>query len=371
MGYEGQGGKVVGTVPAGVTMPGVPTGLSWDVLVQLITTAVIISIIGFMEAISIAKAMAARTRQRLDPNQELIGQGLGNLVSGIFQGYAVSGSFSRSAVNINAGAVTGFSAVVTGLAVGATLLFLTPLLYHLPQATLAAVIMMAVINLVKIEPIIYAWRVQPHDGIVAIVTFGLTLIVAPHLETGIVTGVLLSLGLFLFRTMRPRISLLSRDPDGTLRDAEVRQLATCDNISLIRFDGPLFFANTGYFNDTILDRVAAKPDLKFVIIDAEGINEIDATGEEMLHELDKRLQSVGIELLIARAKKQIMDILKRTGFVDAMGTERFFRLRTHAFEYAWAQLGENHAETCPLKVAQPLSDEEVVELKEAEAEAAK
>ena len=371
MGYEGQGGKVVGTVPAGVTMPGVPTGLSWDILVQLITTAVIISIIGFMEAISIAKAMAARTRQRLDPNQELIGQGLGNMVSGIFQGYAVSGSFSRSAVNINAGAITGFSAVVTGLAVGATLLFLTPLLYHLPQATLAAVIMMAVINLVKIEPIIYAWRVQPHDGIVAIVTFGLTLIVAPHLETGIVTGVLLSLGLFLFRTMRPRISVLSRDPDGTLRDAEVRQLATCDNISVIRFDGPLFFANTGYFNDTVLDRVAAKPDLKYVIIDAEGINEIDATGEEMLHELDKRLQSVGIELLIARAKKQIMDILRRTGFVEAMGTERFFRLRTHAFEYAWKQLGEGHAETCPLKVAQPLSDEEVVELKEAEAEAAK
>jgi SulP family sulfate permease len=260
--------------------------------------------------------------------------------------------------------------VVTGLAVGATLLFLTPLLYHLPQATLAAVIMMAVINLVKIEPIIYAWRVQPHDGVVAIVTFVLTLIVAPHLETGIVTGVLLSLGLFLFRTMRPRISLLSRDPDGTLRDAEVRQLATCDNISVIRFDGPLFFANTGYFSDTILDRVAHKPDLKFVIIDAEGINEIDATGEEMLHELEKRLQSLGIELLIARAKKQIMDILNRTGFVEAMGRERFFRLRTHAFEYAWAKLGDNHAETCPLKVPQPLSDEEALELKEAEAKAA-
>jgi SulP family sulfate permease len=182
---------------------------------------------------------------------------------------------------------------------------------------------------------------------------------------------LLSLGLFLFRTMRPRISLLSRDPDGTLRDAQVRQLATCPNISLIRFDGPLFFANTGYFNDTILDRVASKPDLKFVIIDAEGINEIDATGEEMLHELDKRLQAAGIELLIARAKKQIMDILKRTGFVDTMGKERFFRLRTHAFEYAWEKLGDNHAETCPLKVAQPLSDEEAIELQEAEAEAAK
>jgi SulP family sulfate permease len=370
IGYESQGGSVVGVVPAGITMLDVPTNLSWDLLVQLMTTAVVISIIGFMEAISIAKAMAARTRQRLDPNQELIGQGLGNIVSGLFQGYAVSGSFSRSAVNINAGAITGFSAVVTGLAVGATLLFLTPLLYHLPQATLAAVIVMAVINLVKIEPIIYAWRVQPHDGIVAIVTFGLTLIVAPHLETGIVTGVLLSLGLFLFRTMRPRISLLSRDPDGTLRDADVRQLATCENISVIRFDGPLFFANTGYFSDTVLDRVAHKPDLKFVIIDAEGINEIDATGEEMLHELDKHMQSLGIELLIARAKKQIMDILNRTGFVESMGRERFFRLRTHAFEYAWEKLGDNHADTCPLKVPQPLSDEEALELKEAEARAA-
>jgi SulP family sulfate permease len=370
IGYESRGGSVVGVVPAGITMLDVPTNLSWDLLVQLMTTAVVISIIGFMEAISIAKAMAARTRQRLDPNQELIGQGLGNIVSGLFQGYAVSGSFSRSAVNINAGAITGFSAVVTGLAVGATLLFLTPLLYHLPQATLAAVIVMAVINLVKIEPIIYAWRVQPHDGIVAIVTFGLTLIVAPHLETGIVTGVLLSLGLFLFRTMRPRISLLSRDPDGTLRDADVRQLATCENISVIRFDGPLFFANTGYFSDTVLDRVAHKPDLKFVIIDAEGINEIDATGEEMLHELDKHMQSLGIELLIARAKKQIMDILNRTGFVESMGRERFFRLRTHAFEYAWEKLGDNHADTCPLKVPQPLSDEEALELKEAEARAA-
>ena len=107
-----------------------------------------------------------------------------------------------------------------------------------------------------------------------------------------------------------------------------------------------------------------------MIIDAEGINEIDATGEEMLHELDKHMQSLGIELLIARAKKQIMDILNRTGFVESMGRERFFRLRTHAFEYAWEKLGDNHADTCPLKVPQPLSDEEALELKEAEARAA-
>lgn len=353
-GFEAKGGKVVGQVPEGLPMPSMPE-IDVSVALQLFSTAVIISVIGFMEAISIAKAMAARTRQKLDANQELLGQGLGNITSGLFQGYAVSGSFSRSAVNINAGAVTGFSSVVTGIVVGLTLVFLTPLLYHLPQATLAAVIMMAVINLVKIEPIRYAWRVQPHDGIVAVVTFILTLLVAPHLETGIITGVVLSLGLFLFRTMRPRISVLSRDPDGTLRDAEVRGLQTCPNISVIRYDGPLYFANTGYFSDKMLERVSLKPDLKFVIVDAEGINEIDATGEEMLHDLAKRLDDLGIELLFARTKKQVMDILDRSGFVESHGRDKFFRLRTRAFEYVWDKLGDNHAETCPLVVPTPLN----------------
>lgn len=370
LGFVEAGGKVVGIVPAGVTMPGIPAGIDADMVLQMITTAMVISIIGFMEAISIAKAMAARTRQKLDANQELIGQGLGNIVSGLFQGYAVSGSFSRSAVNINAGAITGFSAVVTGVAVGATLMWLTPLLYHLPQATLAAVIIMAVINLIKIEPIKHAFLVQPHDGIVAVVTFALTLIAAPHLESGIVTGVVLSLGLFLYRTMRPRISLLSRDPDGTLRDAEANKLATCENISVIRFDMSLYFANTGYFSDTILDRVASKPELKFVVIDAEGINGIDATGEEMLHDLARRLDTLGIEFLFARVKKQVMDILKRTGFVESHGKEKFFRIRSHAINYAWDRLEENHKENCPLRIAKPLSDIEAEEVAAAEEEEA-
>ena len=334
----------------------------------------VISVIGFMEAISIAKAMAARTRQKLDANQELIGQGLGNIISGVFQGYAVSGSFSRSAVNINAGAITGFSAVVTGLAVGATLMWLTPLLYHLPQATLAAVIIVAVVNLVKIDPIKYAWRVQPHDGVVAVVTFVLTLIVAPHLETGIIAGIVLSLVLYLYRTMHPRVSVLSRDPDGTLRDAREQKLATCDNISIIRFDGSLYFGNTSYFEDTILDRVASKPELNFVVIDAEGINGLDATGEEMLHNLARQLKILGIELLFARAKKQIMDILIRTGFVESHGKEKFFRICAHALNYAWERLGEDHKETCPLHVARPLSDiehEEIVAVEKEHAVAVK
>ena len=355
-GFEQMGGKVVGSIPVGLPPMSLPI-LDFQTMGQLLSVTVAIAIIGFMEAISIAKAMATRTRQRLDANQELVGQGLGNIVSSLSQGYAVSGSFSRSAVNIGAGARTGFAAVVTGLVVGATLLWLTPLLYHLPQATLAAVIIMAVVNLVKVAPIKHAWKVQRHDAVVSVVTFVLTIIWAPHLDKGIMVGVMLSLMLFLYRTMSPRVAVLSRDPDGTLRDAEVRKLETCRNISLIRFDGPLYFANTGYFEDKILERVALKPDLKFVIVDAEGINELDATGEEMLHNLVERLKEAGVTLLIARAKKQLWDIFERTGLMDRLGREHVFALRTQAFNYAWDQLGDNHAETCPLRVPRPLGSE--------------
>jgi len=353
VGFAETGGTVVGSIPDGLPALALPT-IDFQVMGQLLSVTVTIAIIGFMEAISIAKAMATRTRQRLDANQELVGQGLGNIVSSFSQGYTVSGSFSRSAVNIGAGARTGFSAVVTGVVVGITLLALTPLLYHLPQATLAAVIIMAVINLVKVDPIKHAWDVQRHDAAVAVITFVLTIIWAPHLDKGIMVGVMLSLMLFLYRSMAPRVAVLSRDPDGTLRDAEVRKLETCRNISLIRFDGPLYFANTGYFEDKVLERVALKPDLKFVIIDAEGINEIDATGEEMLHHLVGRLKEVGVELLIARAKKQLWDTFERTSLMDKLGRDHVFALRTQAFNYAWDKLGDNHAETCPLRVPRPL-----------------
>ncbi|MEN8206340.1 MAG: sulfate permease [Pseudomonadota bacterium] len=356
VGFEQIGGAVVGKIPEGLPPLAMPS-LDFQTMGQLLSVTVAIALIGFMEAISIAKAMAASTRQRLDANQELVGQGLGNIFSSLSQGYAVSGSFSRSAVNFGVGARTGFSAVVTGVVVGITLLWLTPLLYHLPQATLAAVIIMAVINLVKIEPIKHAWKVQRHDAAVAIITFVLTIIWAPHLDKGIMVGVLLSLALFLYRSMAPRIAVLSRDPDGSLRDAEVRKLETCRNISLIRFDGSLYFANTGYFEDKILERVALKPDLKYVIIDAEGINSIDSTGEEMLGMLTERLREAGVELIFARAKKQLWDTFERTGLIDKLGRDHMYALRTQAFNYAWDQLGDNHAETCPLRVPRPMEAE--------------
>ena len=340
MGFAEMGGKVVGDVPKGLPSVKVPT-FSLDMILQLSSAAVTIALIAFMEAVAIAKAMAASTRQRLDTNQELVGQGLGNIAAGFFQSYPVSGSFSRSAVNFSSGALTGFSSVVTGIVVAITLLFLTPLLYHLPQATLAAIIVMAVINLVKIEPIKHAMKVQKHDGIVAIVTFALTLIVAPHLEKSIIVGVMLPLGLFLYRSMRPRFSELSVHSDGTLRDADVHDLERCETMSVLRFDGSLYFANAGYFENKVLANIADKPKLKYVIIDAEGINQIDATGEEMLHVLAQRMKSAGVQLVFARAKKQIIDIFRATHFVEHLGEQHFFRTRTDAILFARANVGED------------------------------
>ena len=349
-GFEQQQGKVVGMIPVG--LPGVEfPSFSWEIVAQLMSSAVTISLIGFMEAISIAKAMAARTRQRIDANQELVGQGLGNIVSGLFSGYPVSGSFSRSAVNINAGALTGFSSIITGLVVGVTLLWLTPLLYSLPQATLAAVIIMAVINLIKIEPIVHAWKVQPHDGIVAVITFVLTLLWAPHLDKGILAGVGLSLVLFLFRSMRPRFAILSRYKDGTMRDVAVHNLKTSDTISLVRFDGSLYFANAGYFESKVLEVVAANPKLKFIIIDGQGVNQIDATGEEVLRHLHQRLRATGINMVTARMKKQIIDVMRRTGLRSELSERQccFPRIQ-HALEYIWNELGDEYdRSTCPLR----------------------
>lgn len=348
-GFQEAGGRVVGEIPVGLPGFALPV-FDWDIIPQLIATAITIALIGFMEAISIAKAMAARTRQRLDANQELIGQGLSNMVAGCFSGYPGSGSFSRSAVNINAGAITGISSVVTGAVVGITLLWLTPLLYHLPQATLAAVIIMAVVNLIKVEPIIHAWKAQRHDGVVAVVTFVLTLVMAPHLDKGIIVGVALSIGLFLYRSMRPRVAVLSRYPDGTMRDISVHDLPTSPKISIMRFDGSLYFANAGYFESRVLEVVADNPELRYIIIDGQGINQLDATGEEVFRHLAERLKANGIELLVARMKKQFMDTIRKTHLIDVMGEDHFFSRIQFALTFAWDGLGDDYdRENCPLR----------------------
>ncbi|MEK7223938.1 MAG: SulP family inorganic anion transporter [Pseudomonadota bacterium] len=347
------GGNVVANVPKGLPSLALPK-FDIGVMLQLLSAGITISLIGFMEAISIAKAMATRTRQKLDANQELVGQGLGNIVGSLSLSYPTSGSFSRSAVNISAGAITGFASVVTSVIVVVTLLWLTPLLYHLPQATLAAVIMMAVVGLINVSAVKHAWQANKQDGIVAVVSFVLTLAFAPHLDKGILIGAGLALIMYLYRTMQPRIAVLARHADGTLRDAEVFGLKACENIAVIRFDGSLYFANTSYFEDRVQERIAAKPDLKHVIVIGEGINQIDATGEEMLSHLAERLDKAGIQLLFTGLKKQVLDVFMRTGLYERLGPQRFFRTEDQALDHVWKALGNNHEVDCPLNIVCPV-----------------
>ena len=345
------GGRIVGDIPKGLPSIRFPE-LDFSLISQLFFAAITIGLIGFMEAIAIAKAMATRTRQRLDTNQELVGQGISNIFCSLFQSYPTSGSFSRSAVNIGAGAKTGFASVVTGLVVLVTLLFFTELLYNLPQATLAAVIMMAVIGLVNVKNFIHTWKVYRSDGIIAMITFFLTLIFAPHLENAIIIGVILSLGMFLYRTMKPRVAALSRFKDGTLRDADLHQMDTCEYVSVIRFDGPLYFANTSYFEDMIIERSANKPSLKYIVVDGQGVNSIDATGEEMLVSLTRRLEKTGVIMIFANFKRQVMLVLHNSGFMEQFGGERFFATADQALDAIWEELGDSHdIVECPLTMA--------------------
>lgn len=317
------GGAVVGTVPQGLPRFTIPE-LDSKSFMKLLPTAIIISLLGFMEAIAIAKAMAAKTGQKLDPNQELIGQGLANIFGSIGSSYSVSGSFSRSAVNLQAGAVSGISSVVTSVVVVITLLFFTPLLYHLPQAVLAAVIMMAVIGLVNIKGFIHSWKAQWYDGAISILSFMVTLYFAPHLDKGIMVGVALSMVVFLYKSMRPVVARLSMNEENVLTSAEHYRLKGCRHISVVRFDGALFFANASYLDEQVAKFRTEQPDLRYILLDARGINDMDASGEEALEMLCKRVRSAKLGFAMCGVKGQVLKVMERTGLIEEIGKQHMY-----------------------------------------------
>ncbi len=317
------GGAVVGEIPKGlpsVTMPKLDMGA----LSHLLSAAIIISLLGFMEAISIAKAMAAKTGQRLDPNQELIGQGLANIIGSMTNAYPVSGSFSRSAVNLQSGAMTGLSSLFTSATVALVLLFFTPLLYHLPQSVLAAIIVMAVIGLINASGFIHAWKAKKYDGIISIVSFLMTLAFAPHLDKGIMIGVGLSLAVFLYKSMRPTVTSLSRYKDESLRNSVIHGLRECQYVDMIRFDGPLFFANASYLDDQISARMETKKDLKHIVIVANGMNDIDASGEEVLSLVVANVRSAGLDISFSGVNEVVMAVLERTHLIEKIGRDHIY-----------------------------------------------
>jgi sulfate permease, SulP family len=342
------GGAVVGEIPRGLPSFSIPR-IDAKIVAHLFPYAAIISLLGFMEAISIAKAMAAKTGQRLDPNQELIGQGLANICGAMGKSYPTSGSFSRSAVNLQAGAVSGLSSVFTSVAVVIVLLFFTPLLYYLPQSVLAAVIMMAVIGLINVSGFVHAWKAQWYDGAISIITFVCTLGFAPHLDKGIMIGVVLSLMVFLYKNMRPKVVSLSRHEDEALRCAATHRLKECPYISMVRFDGPLFFANASYLEDKITEFMRDKKHLKDIIIVANGINDIDASGEETLSLLVDRVRSAGVDISLSGVNESVMSVLERTHFTAKIGRDHVYSTMEKAIASVHRDAHASADETtCPL-----------------------
>ncbi len=318
------GGEVVGNIRPGLPLLAIPQ-LDWDSIRALLSAALVISLVAFMEAIAIAKAMAAKTRERIDPNQELIGQGLANITASFSQSYPVSGSFSRSAVNIGAGAVTGLSSVISGLLVLLTLLFLTPLLYHLPQAVLAAIIMLAVMGLINFKAFRHAWQTQRHDGAAASVTFVATLFFAPHLDLGILFGAGLAIALFLLRQMKPRAVILGRLADGSLGDIKTHRVAPVSrHFVALRYDGSLDFMNAAHFEDMVLQARADYPEAKVILVVGRGINSIDASGEEKIREMAHYLRDANVTLAFSSLKKPVRDTFDRAGLTPVVGEENLF-----------------------------------------------
>jgi SulP family sulfate permease len=348
------GGDVVGNIPKGLPSFTLPN-LDPSIALHLLPYAAIISLLGFMEAISIAKAMAAKTGQRLDPNQELIGQGLANLLGSFTNSYPTSGSFSRSAVNLQSGAVTGLSSVFTSLAVVVVLLFFTPLLYHLPQSVLAAIIMMAVIGLINVSGFVHAWRAKWYDGAISVITFIFTLGFAPHLDRGIMVGVVLSLLVFLYKSMHPKLASLSRHEDQAFRCAATHSLKECEYIAMIRFEGPLFFANSSYLEDKITEIMRKKQHLKHIIIVSNGINEIDASGEETLSLLVDRIRSAGVDVSLSGVNETVLEVLKRTYLREKIGEDHIFPTMEKAVSVIHPLTHQGvPEEVCPLLNACPL-----------------
>lgn len=332
IGFETLGGRIIGAIPQGLPGISVPP-LDWKASMHMLPTAFVIALISFMEAMSSSKIIAIKTRTQWDENQELIGQGLAKVAAAFSHAMPVSGSFSRSALNLAAGAKTGMSSIFSALAVLLTLLFFTPLLHHLPKPVLAAIIMMAVMSLINFGTIREAWMAGKPDGVAAVVTFIATLVFAPNIQNGILTGIILSLTLFLFRTMKPRIVLLGLDADGMLRNAERFNLPKLHpQVTAIRFDGQLYFANVSYFEESVLYLVSNDPALKCILVVGSGINGLDASGVEILRNLMDRLGQNGITLAFCSMKGTVTDVMRRTGLLDRIGAENIFESEKAALE---------------------------------------
>lgn len=311
--WKGQGLRVVGSVPQGLPPLTLPV---WDPALwqSLAMPALLISVVGFVESVSVGQTLAAKRRQRIEPDQELVALGASNLSAAFTGGFPVTGGFARSVVNFDAGAQTPAAGVYTALGITLASLFLTPALYFLPQATLSATIIVAVLSLVDLGMLKRTWAYSRTDFIAVLTTLLATL--AQGVEVGLVVGVAVSLLLFLYRTSRPHIAEVGLVP-GTehFRNILRHEVAVSPQLVSLRVDESLYFANARALEDRINDLVAERPQLKHVVLQCSAINDVDASALESLEAVDHRLRDAGILLHLSEVKGPVMDRLQATEFV--------------------------------------------------------
>lgn len=318
---ENKGVAIVGEVPMGLPPLTAPS-LNPELWGQLFMSAVLISIIGFVKSVSVAQTLAAKKRQRITPDQELVGLGTSNIAAAMTGGYPVTGGFARSVVNFDAGAETPAAGAFTAIGILLAALLLTPLLYFLPKATLAATIIVAVLSLVDFSILKRAWGYSVVDFAAVAATIVLTLGVG--VEMGVSAGVVLSVGLFLYKTSRPHVAEVGLVP-GTqhFRNILRHEVLTDPFIVSLRIDESLYFANARFLEDYVYNRIACEEPIRHVILMCSAVNEIDMSALESLEAINSRLQDLGISLHLSEVKGPVMDRLQRSHFLDELSGKVF------------------------------------------------
>lgn len=313
LGLDRQGVRIVGAVPQGLPPLTLPL-LSPDLIGLLIVPAALISIIGFVESVSVAQTLAATRRQRIDPDQELIGLGAANIGAAFTGGMPVTGGFARSVVNFDAGAATAAAGAFTAMGLAGAAIALTPLIFYLPIATLAATIIVAVLSLVDLGILRRAWAYSRTDFLAVAATILTTLLLG--VEVGVSSGVILSIGLHLYKTSRPHVAEVGLVP-GTqhFRNILRHDVQTDPSVLTLRIDESLYFANARFLEDYLADRVTPDCALRHVILMCSAVNEIDLSALESLEAIAHRLETMGIALHLSEVKGPVMDRLRSTDFL--------------------------------------------------------
>lgn len=315
------GVKVVGTIPQGLPGLTLPT-LDTELALQLLPAALLISLVGFVESVSVGQTLAAKRRQSIEPNNELLGLGAANLSSAFSGGFPVTGGFARSVVNHEAGAQTPMAGVFTAAGIALSVLLLTPLLHNLPQAVLAATIIVAVLSLVDLGSLGRTWRYSRQDGAAQLATLLGVLLVG--VEAGILLGVALSLLLFLWRTSQPHMAVVGQLPGSEhFRNVERFDVIESPSVLSLRVDESLYFPNARYLEDRIGELLASRPQVRHLVLMCSGVNLIDASALDSLETITERLRTTGVQLHLSEVKGPVMDQLRRSDFLDHFGGQVF------------------------------------------------